>query len=641
MPSRKNSPSREVVFELTGYLNRGVLSELSSRLVKADSSAPPILTLNCANLYYMDSSVIGLLVETHQRLAGEGRTLNLRWVPDSIVKVIQSAKLDKILHLEPDRRKDRLHSPFDSPPEPVLGSLKRCWELYDCGAESCRNYSKHVYDFWLTPNVPCKSVISEDLQREISSCVRCEVFKTNINQFGQIHEHIETYVRQAEQAYHRVLGDREGIEDSLRRMRAYAESLFEKATDAILVFDEKSGEIWSANAPARQLLEIDEREPTGKSLFAYCPSLETGPRPWVEPPLTEDSHHRRWDQEWITPSGSRRMMEVTYSPVSLPRRGSILAVARDVSRQRKTDSTREGVLADLMESQRAVSGYISWSLQFSEAESIHSLAPRILNAWLEALPMADACLLLVHDRKTHQLVVRGSKGYAHPGRLSMLRLLPGESLPGIDGRMLWGESGHLQFRGVTPVIDALWRDSLGDRAGKSQSLVELRHAETLVGFALLHSFRKEDAFPEAESPLTRALAEMSALALGRVSTLEELRHHETGLLEQWNSLPGAAMVLEESGAISSWNRVAETWFGWSESDARGKPLGFLFGDMGPILWAGILHGIQENSAWRGDGVGITRVGNRVPLRMEARRIGSLVRLSGRILVWMTRDATVE
>ena len=65
----------EAILEISGYLNRGGLEEFCRNLKLAEESGAKKVVLNCSHLMYMDSSIIGQIVETHRRLASMGRAL--------------------------------------------------------------------------------------------------------------------------------------------------------------------------------------------------------------------------------------------------------------------------------------------------------------------------------------------------------------------------------------------------------------------------------------------------------------------------------------------------------------------------------------------------------------------------------------
>ena len=56
--------------------------------------------LNLKDLYYMDSSGISVLIESHQRALEKGTKVVIKEVSKSVLKVIMMAKLEQILNLE-------------------------------------------------------------------------------------------------------------------------------------------------------------------------------------------------------------------------------------------------------------------------------------------------------------------------------------------------------------------------------------------------------------------------------------------------------------------------------------------------------------------------------------------------------------
>ena len=324
--------SEEATVELSGYFNQEIQRDLVQFLAEVERQRPIGLTLDCSHLLHVDSSILGLLVGLHNQYDSENRRLELRWVPDTVLRVLQLSRLDTLLNIETDRRDRSFVEVPILKERPILGELKRCWDLYGCGEETCVHYMEETYVCWLTPHVPCKPVISRDLYREISSCVACEVFQNNINQYGAIQEDYTKYIKEAEATYLRLVEEKNRISSRSRSLEEFAESLFNRATDAVVIFCAETGEIHSANPQAKRILKVEDFSAHGRSMFEFCPELEPKPRPWESSLLGDDSHHRRWDQTWVSSEGKEITVEVTFSPVQTPKEGSILAIAREIAR---------------------------------------------------------------------------------------------------------------------------------------------------------------------------------------------------------------------------------------------------------------------------------------------------------------------
>ena len=56
--------------------------------------------LNLSNVQYMDSSVISVLIESHQKALEKNTKVIIKEVSKSVLKVIMMAKLEQILNLE-------------------------------------------------------------------------------------------------------------------------------------------------------------------------------------------------------------------------------------------------------------------------------------------------------------------------------------------------------------------------------------------------------------------------------------------------------------------------------------------------------------------------------------------------------------
>jgi anti-anti-sigma factor len=613
----------EAIIEIAGYLNRGGLEEFCRNLELAEETGARKVVLNCSHLMYMDSSIIGQIVETHRRLQSMERALVLRWVSEGMLRVLEMACLDALLNVEADRRTSRAASVAGMPPKPALGELKRCWELYGCGAESCQNYNKQVYACWLTPHVPCKSVISKDLSHEIASCVKCEVFKNNINQFSSIHEHVANYIRDAEAVYLRVVGDKAHLERNLQALEGYAASLFTEATDAILTIDPEGGQILAANPQAQRILGLSETPAHDRSLFFFSPDLRVPPRPWEYSPLTRDSHHRRWDQEWISVEGERHIMEVTYSPISAPKPGSMLVVARDVTFQRSSESARGELQRRLGASLETLKAAAQRYHRYNSDWDPKTLCLLILQDALEVTPQADAGLLLLFDKGDEHLKVAAAKGYKSPGPLQWLKLSPGESIPGLEPGVFWGSLDRPVPKRDSLGVDRAWQDALGGLEDRWRLVRPMLGKDRKVGFLVLHSFQPGEGLGPPDPALLDSLLEAGAFAIERTMQAAASRRAEAQVRELLDKLPAPVFSVDESGAITTWNPAAALRLGWSAEEVIGKPADTVWAGQGAGSWEAIEKSLERKETWEGEVLLKSRAGGISPTRLHASRTNTV------------------
>lgn len=570
MPTSPESEAYPVI-QLAGSWSRKNLPSLQALIRDNDSTHPAVLILNCSSLYYLDSSIIGVLVDTHRRLASEGRKLVLRWLPDNIYRVLESASLHTLFHLETDRRKRNLPNLEELPTAPVLGGLKRCWDLYQCGEHDCVNYGEQVFACWLTPAVPCKSRISASLDTEIAGCVSCEVFKNNVNQLGSIHDNLGAYILQSEAAFARLAGERDTIELNLRNTEKYLDLLFNEATDAVLIVDNETGAIYSSNPTARRILGLDSTQSRNKSFFHFCPELKTPPRPWDNPVLTSDSHHRRWDHQWISESGSRYLFEVTYSPISIPNRSAVLIVGRDVSRDRAAEDGLQKIQQELNLALRELHNLDDRMYRYLTTWHRRSLSHYILQDMLELFATGDAGVVFLFNRAGDFLRAEASIGYDQPELTRLLQFHPGEFIPGFDRKAIWGPSCPDPQPMAIERFDRLWKDLMGRKAEAAHRLFFLGDKDKHRGFLILQSFSDPDAFHSRRTESDRILR-MGLGALEKVSRVEEAESLQSVVDAMIESLPSAAFWVDCDGLVRGINQAGLRYLGCGNGEVVGRTL---------------------------------------------------------------------
>jgi anti-anti-sigma factor len=614
-PGASTSSMAEV--EVSGYLNRAQHDDFFAKLVVADASRPLALVLNCSHLLYFDSAIIGVLVEFHRRLEEDGRRLVLRWVPDNVLRVLECASLQTLFHIDVDRRRRPASGEIYRPPNPVLGNLKRCWELYQCGAEQCENYNRQVYACWLSPHVPCKSVISATLNHEIASCAKCEVFKNNINEFGSIQENFANYIRQAEAAYLEITGERPSLAEEREAHGVPHAALFEDATDVVLIIDSSSGVLLSANPQAKRLLRIEEAAIGVAKATDFCPSLRHPPYPWEKSPLTTDSHHRRWDQEWVSSKGDIFTFEVTYSPLRGPSTGGILIIARDVTQERGREARRSMDQQRLLAAVEGLKTAGESSRLYEGNWDPKTLCQIVLQDSLAAFPQADAGFVLLHDEVEGTLGVQAARGYSQPDLLGWIHLAPGETLPGFDPQVFWGGRPEGGQKRRSLEAEELWRGALGSLEVCSQQVFQIPGNGRNIGVLVLQSLRAQNAFQTPGKLQINLLLEAAGTALERALAPTEKGGEDRVLGSLLNALPFPAFAFGGNGLLVHFNAEAGCKLGWDAQAVHRKAFGEVFLDPGQHVWNGILAVIQKGGRWKGNLSLREGPSQRLPLGVQA------------------------
>jgi len=80
---------------IKGKFNIETVSQFDAEIAKASQSNITLLTLNCAELHYIDSSALGTLIRAMNELRHAGKELALYDMRPEIMKVFKLAFLDR------------------------------------------------------------------------------------------------------------------------------------------------------------------------------------------------------------------------------------------------------------------------------------------------------------------------------------------------------------------------------------------------------------------------------------------------------------------------------------------------------------------------------------------------------------------
>jgi anti-anti-sigma factor len=89
--------------EVRGDLDAATCGQLRGRLMEIVSAGANTVVIDCARLAFMDSTGLGVLVETHKRLAERGskKAISLRNASPSIRRLFSISGLDALIDVEP------------------------------------------------------------------------------------------------------------------------------------------------------------------------------------------------------------------------------------------------------------------------------------------------------------------------------------------------------------------------------------------------------------------------------------------------------------------------------------------------------------------------------------------------------------
>jgi anti-anti-sigma factor len=218
----------------------GILDLDGSLLLKqaVDTALPAVnssVVLDCNALTAVDSAGIGALVSLFRSLREHNIKLQLVRLPAKVAELLRITKLDRLLV-----------SDETPPPQPAAmelvqglmpeGKLLHCWEELQCNNTACEHYGQSGYICWSGRGArhAHDGVAEEDL---ILECFKCRVYRNNVNYLGQVQEHFEQYVQEAEAAFKRLRAERDSLGHELGKTRALLSAAMEQAVDYVFAAD--------------------------------------------------------------------------------------------------------------------------------------------------------------------------------------------------------------------------------------------------------------------------------------------------------------------------------------------------------------------------------------------------------------------
>jgi PAS domain S-box-containing protein len=259
---------------------------------------------------------------------------------------------------------------------------------------------------------------------------------------------------------------------------------------------------------------------------------------------------------------------------------------------------------------------------------------------------ADTCTLYELDDKGEVLELVGDSGVAADVLEKIRRITGTSGNPATfaafkAGRSMWAES-EADYAALYPALAGVKADGPRARAFWSVPLAAEGQPLGLLGVG----FYEPRRFSTDERAFVETLARHCAQALLRASRLEREDEARRWFTTTLRSIGDAVIATDVEGRVTFMNHVAETLTGWTEGDARGKPLDEVFcilseqtravaeSPVTKVLREGKVVGLANHTVLRskrGDEIPIDDSG--APIRNESGRI------AGVVLVF--RDATLE
>ncbi len=185
--------------------------------------------------------------------------------------------------------------------------------------------------------------------------------------------------------------------------------------------------------------------------------------------------------------------------------------------------------------------------------------------------------------------------------------------------------------------------SVGDVAADTSAVaLPLTHGDTALGVVSFR-FDARRTFPPEERALLESMATQAAQALERARAHAREVFARASLTTTLRSIGDAVIATDPMGAVTLMNPVAEALTGWSEEEARGRPLSAIFrivnehtratvpNPVDKVLELGIVVGLANHTLL------IARDGREIPIDDSGAPIRSKAGVDGVVLVF--RDVT--
>jgi anti-anti-sigma factor len=563
MPSKKNLEiprldSSEAIIKISGFFNQKNMEDLERAFSKIDQFRPQSLIIDCRDLHHLDTPNIALLVGKLNEFKSQGRSLILREVPSSVMKVLKISRLDNLFSIEFKSRKSEKED--DSPNVPTPLDLRSRLESVD---------HRQEFSEWTT-------------------------------------EFLDSY----ENLY------RAHIENELsgRFAEDFALALFSNSSHPLIVFDPVDGRILDGNPPAKELVGSSDFQQDTISVYDLCVDLRGEDKPW-----TVDRDHVKSDkapleQTWQFGENLRRELRVSYVRVEHPQPECVLALCQDITPEWNLEIENRNLQKQLKGTLRDLSFLEKQTRDFNRLLEREPLCFSILDGAMEVIPEAEAGIVFLFNSQLNRLVAQAAIGFPRPDRIATLSLKQGECLPGIQCDKFWNHLSIGSKEMLSNESRLLWEESIRPKAIRSSLVHPLVSQQAQVGYLVLVSFDDPRAFRKYDEELLDSLTLAGATALEKSFLVERIRYSEIHLRSILESVPISVFSVDDNAHVDTWNYESQRLFGWKAGDAIGKPYSRFLAGTDSDEARHLATSLEFLTPWTGEIEIKTRSGEVVPTR---------------------------
>jgi PAS domain S-box-containing protein len=288
----------------------------------------------------------------------------------------------------------------------------------------------------------------------------------------------------------------------------------------------------------------------------------------LEPAAVVESARRDggaiFERVHVAKDGRKIPVEISTRMVRLEGREVAVSIVRDVAERKQAERALEGAIEDLGRSQAETAALLEGARAVLTPGTFLDAAKAIFDAAKKATgASAGYVAILSADGRFNEVVyldtgglrcsipqgvpmpIRGLREQAYKTMVPVIC----NDFPGSSFEKVLPE-GHLSIKNVLFAPMFLDEKPVG-----------------LLGLA-----NKRGGFDESGARLATAFGELAAVALKNSRAFERLKESEERFRAVTTTTLDAVILSDADGRISSWNRGAESIFGYTEAEAKGQPI---------------------------------------------------------------------
>lgn len=200
-PLKKESKDLQTIIDLCGKFDSTIVTKFEEIVEHLIKQGYYCIVLDVKDVYYIDSSGIGVLIKVLKRVTEKNGYLKIRNIVPEVKKIFELTKLTKIFDFGVDSKKTISEPDTKQKLGKLIGGIERCWEAKNCQQWNCPVYGNSELICWAELKTTGQEKTCKNLIEKLEYCVNCPIFTNNINQFTYIKQELLTYIEEAEETF--------------------------------------------------------------------------------------------------------------------------------------------------------------------------------------------------------------------------------------------------------------------------------------------------------------------------------------------------------------------------------------------------------------------------------------------------------